>query len=143
MLLVEDEPLVREIAKSALSNQGYVVLEAEHGEEALRVAREHGAEIALVLTDVVMPKMGGRELVEQLREGPARHPRALHVRLRGVTIDEQDVIEPGTSFLAQAVRAGGDARQGARVLDARVRPRRRAGRRRRSRPQRPTRAPPR
>jgi signal transduction histidine kinase/ligand-binding sensor domain-containing protein/CheY-like chemotaxis protein len=99
VLLVEDEPLVRDIAKSALSDQGYQVLEAEHGEEALVVAREHGAEIQLVLTDVVMPKMGGRELVEQLRKV---RPGIRVLYMSGYTaasIDEQDVVEPGTSFL--------------------------------------------
>ena len=99
VLLVEDEPLVRDIAKSALSDQGYQVLEAEHGEEALVVAREHGAEIQLVLTDVVMPKMGGRELVEQLRKV---RPAIRVLYMSGYTaasIDEQDVVEPGTSFL--------------------------------------------
>jgi DNA-binding NtrC family response regulator len=99
VLLVEDEPLVREIAKSALSDQGYLVLEAEHGEVALRVAAAHDAEIALVLTDVVMPKMGGRELVEQLRKV---RPGIRVLYMSGYTaasIDEQDVVEPGTSFL--------------------------------------------
>ncbi len=99
VLLVEDEPLVRDIAKSALTDQGYLVLEAEHGEEALAVARAHPAEIALVLTDVVMPKMGGRELVGQLRQA---RPAIRVLYMSGYTaasIDEQDVVEPGTSFL--------------------------------------------
>jgi CheY-like chemotaxis protein len=99
VLLVEDEPLVRDIAKSALSDQGYFVLEAEHGEEAIRVARAHPADIALVLTDVVMPKMGGRELVEMLRKD---RPAIRVLYMSGYTaasIDEQDVVEPGTSFL--------------------------------------------
>jgi len=99
VLLVEDEPLVREIAKSALSDQGYQVLEAEHGEDALQVANEHDAEIQIVLTDVVMPKMGGRELVENLRRTRSGI-RVLY--MSGYTaagIDEQDVVEPGTAFL--------------------------------------------
>jgi signal transduction histidine kinase/ligand-binding sensor domain-containing protein/CheY-like chemotaxis protein len=99
VLLVEDEPLVRDIAKSALSDQGYQVLEAEHGEEALVIAREHHAEIAIVLTDVVMPKMGGRELVAQLRRD---RPSIRVLYMSGYTaagIDEQDVVEPGTAFL--------------------------------------------
>jgi signal transduction histidine kinase/ligand-binding sensor domain-containing protein/CheY-like chemotaxis protein len=99
VLLVEDEPLVRDIAKSALSDQGYQVLEAEHGEEAVAVAREHDAEIQIVLTDVVMPKMGGRELVENLRR---TRPGIRVLYMSGYTaagIDEQDVVEPGTAFL--------------------------------------------
>ena len=60
---------------------------------------QHGAEIQLVLTDVVMPKMGGRELVEQLRKV---RPAIRVLYMSGYTaasIDEQDVVEPGTSFL--------------------------------------------
>ena len=99
VLLVEDEPLVRDIAKIALTDQGYQVLEAEHGEDALEVAREHQAEIAIVLTDVVMPKMGGRELVANLRR---QRPGIRVLYMSGYTaagIDEQDVVEPGTAFL--------------------------------------------
>ena len=124
VLLVEDEPLVREIAESALSDQGYQVLEAEHGEEALRVASEHGDEIALVLTDVVMPKMGGRELVEQLRKVAPGDPRALHVRLRGRDDRRAGRHRAGHGVPAQAVRARRDAAQGARGARRRRAPRR-------------------
>ena len=129
VLLVEDEPLVRDIAKSALTDQGYLVLDAEHGEEALVVARAHDAEIALVLTDVVMPKMGGRELVEQLRKARPSDPRALHVGLHRGVDRRAGRRRAGHVVPAQAVRAGRDARQGAR--GARRRPRLRHPRRRR------------
>jgi signal transduction histidine kinase/ligand-binding sensor domain-containing protein/CheY-like chemotaxis protein len=122
VLLVEDEPLVREIAKSALSDQGYQVLEAEHGEEALVVAREHDAGIALVLTDVVMPKMGGRELVELLRrERPGI--RVLYMSgYAAATIDEQDVDEPGTSFLRKPFALAEMLGKVREVLDGRPAP---------------------
>ena len=99
VLLVEDEPLVRDIAKSALTDQGYEVLEAEHGETAVALARDYPGEIHVVLTDVVMPKMGGRELVENLRR---TRPAIRVLYMSGYTaagIDEQDVVEPGTAFL--------------------------------------------
>ena len=68
VLLVEDDPLVRDLAHRLLSQQGYTVLEANNGEEALRVAWEHaGEKIHLLLTDVVMPQMGGKELSEKLK----------------------------------------------------------------------------
>jgi PAS domain S-box-containing protein len=67
VLVVEDEPSVRAIAVRALGDAGYCVLEAENGIEALAVAASFGQPLDLVLTDLVMPRMGGRELVEQLR----------------------------------------------------------------------------
>jgi CheY-like chemotaxis protein len=72
ILVVEDEPAVRELVRDLLSQHGYRVLEAENGPRALEVWREHKARIALLLTDVVMPEsMNGRELAEQLcRERP-------------------------------------------------------------------------
>lgn len=117
VLLVEDEPLVREIARSALGDQGYKVLEAEHGEAALRVARQYNGQIALVLTDVVMPKMGGRELVEALKQDrPA--VRVLYMSgYAASTIDEQDVIEPGTSFLRKPFALAEMLRKVREVLD--------------------------
>jgi signal transduction histidine kinase len=68
VLIVEDEPAVRLLAQGVLKTLGYDVLVALHGLDALRVAREHqGPRIALVIADVVMPRMGGAELAEWLR----------------------------------------------------------------------------
>lgn len=68
VLLVEDEPLVRGLALRVLREQGYRVLEAANGGEAIRMAQMHaGEEIHLLLTDVVMPGMTGRELADSLR----------------------------------------------------------------------------
>ena len=60
VLVVEDDALVRGLATKVLSQQGYVVLEATEGADALRVAQAYEAEIHLLLTDVVMPHMGGQ-----------------------------------------------------------------------------------
>ena len=70
VLLAEDEPAVRGMITEVLRKQGYTVLEGANGHEALRVAREraHG-EIHLLLTDVVMPLLGGRGLAERLKVG--------------------------------------------------------------------------
>lgn len=72
VLLVEDEPLVREVISRMLSNQGYQVLEAINGEEAMKIAADftnsEGGIIHLLLTDVVMPLMGGKELAQKVIE---------------------------------------------------------------------------
>ena len=69
VLLVEDEPSVRRTASRILTDQGYSVLEASNGDEALSLSKRHAdGEIDLLLTDVVMPLMGGMELAERFKE---------------------------------------------------------------------------
>jgi PAS domain S-box-containing protein len=67
VLLVEDESLVRELAAVVLRDRGYQVLEASGGQDALRIARRHKGRIHLLLTDVVMPEMSGKELSERIK----------------------------------------------------------------------------
>src|SRR5207245_2762987 len=66
VLLVEDEDAVRVLAREVLRRQGYVVLEARHGLDAVRVAERHAEPIQLMVTDLVMPHMSGRDLAERL-----------------------------------------------------------------------------
>jgi PAS domain S-box-containing protein len=68
ILIAEDEPTVRQFLASLLSSQGYSVLTACDGQEALDMARDHEGRIDLLLSDVVMPKMNGIELAKQLRD---------------------------------------------------------------------------
>ena len=67
ILLVEDEPAVRQLFVMALSRAGYNVFEARNGEEAMKVFEQHSEAIDLVLTDVRMPCMNGAVLAKQLR----------------------------------------------------------------------------
>jgi len=67
ILLVEDEPAVRQLFAQALSRAGYRVLEARNGQEAIKVFDRHGDAVDLLLTDMRMPYMGGAELAQQLR----------------------------------------------------------------------------
>ncbi len=69
LLVVEDDEAVRQLVVRILKQQGYQVLEAGDGEEALRVLDAQQAAIRLVLTDMVMPRMGGRELTGRIRAG--------------------------------------------------------------------------
>ena len=68
ILLVEDADAVRNVVRRALTRLGYRVLEASNGPQAIGVALEHANEIDLLLTDFVMPQMGGRELIDRLLE---------------------------------------------------------------------------
>ncbi len=68
ILLVEDEPAVRQLFATALTRAGYRVYEARNGQEALKVFEKAGDGVDLVLTDMRMPYMGGAELTKHLRE---------------------------------------------------------------------------
>jgi CheY-like chemotaxis protein len=99
LLLVEDEAAVRASARRLLERHGYTVIEARHGADALRIVEAGDRPIDLVLTDLVMPEMGGRELVERLR---ARHPSLKVLYMSGyseraVTVD--GVMPAGTGFV--------------------------------------------
>jgi two-component system cell cycle sensor histidine kinase/response regulator CckA len=67
ILLVEDEPAVRQLFAQALKRAGYSVYEARNGQEAMKLFDAHGDEIDMLLTDVRMPYMGGAELAHHLR----------------------------------------------------------------------------
>jgi len=67
ILLVEDEPAVRQLFAQALSRAGYAVFEARNGQEAMKLFDQHGETIDLLLTDMRMPYMGGAELAHHLR----------------------------------------------------------------------------
>ncbi len=118
VLLVEDEPEVRGLARDILHQQGYTVLEAADGDEALRIGREHGGPIHLLVTDVVMPQMGGRELADHLRAG-RQETKVLYVS--GYTDDailHQGVSETGMAFLPKPFTASALAHKVREVLDA-------------------------
>ncbi len=92
ILLVEDEKPVREITRKILTMRGYAVLEAGHGEEALQISARHTDPIHLLVTDVVMPRMGGRELASRVG---ALHPETKVLYMSGYTDD--DVVRHGIS----------------------------------------------
>jgi nitrogen-specific signal transduction histidine kinase/ActR/RegA family two-component response regulator len=100
ILLVEDEDMVRTLARTILEKSGYNVLEAANGLEALRLVQEHTPEpIHLMVTDVVMPGMNGRKLAEHLTP---LHPEMKILYMSGYTdtvIVHHSVLDPGANFL--------------------------------------------
>jgi PAS domain S-box-containing protein len=99
ILLVEDEAPVRAIARRILARHGYTVFEACDGLDALRVAHEHAGEIDLVVTDMIMPELGGRAFAEQLS---ALYPAIPVLFVSGYTDDEilrRGPLPPRTAFL--------------------------------------------
>ena len=99
ILLVEDEPVVRELAQMVLSDRGYKVIEALTPEEAERLAGNSGTEIHLLLTDVVMPGFSGHELAKRLT---GRYPNLRVLYMSGYThnvIAQDGTLEEGISFL--------------------------------------------
>jgi len=99
VLLVEDEAPVRQLVRDTLAAKGYQVVEAENGEAGLAAAAKHNGNIDLVITDVVMPGLGGRELVKQLVQ---TRPQTKVLYLSGYTEDailSDGAFEKGTAFL--------------------------------------------
>jgi two-component system cell cycle sensor histidine kinase/response regulator CckA len=99
ILVVEDDDSVRTLIRSVLKRAGYEVLEARNGGEALVLCESHVSAIDLVLTDVVMPQMSGRELANRLT---ATRPEIRLLFMSGYTdaaIVEQGTIDPRTPFL--------------------------------------------
>jgi PAS domain S-box-containing protein len=118
ILLVEDEESVRNLTAHVLREQGYTVLEAANGSEAMNVAGDHAAEkIHLLLTDVVMPQMGGRELAKRLK---VIRPTTKILFTSGYpdsTIIYQGLLDPDVDFIAKPISPSTLARKVREVLD--------------------------
>jgi two-component system cell cycle sensor histidine kinase/response regulator CckA len=105
ILLVEDEAGVRAVLRRILVRQGYTVIEAANGREALDLVASHAGDIDLVVTDVVMPEMSGRVFAEELE---ARHPGQRVVFMSGYTDDEilrRGLLTPGRMLLEKPFTA--------------------------------------
>ncbi|HEY7585201.1 MAG TPA: response regulator, partial [Candidatus Deferrimicrobiaceae bacterium] len=104
LLVAEDDGLVRDLLRTILSGAGYTVLEARDGVEGWEIARRHKGQIQMLVTDVVMPRMGGRELANLF----ANHRTGAKVLfLSGYTDDaivRHGVLEAGVEFLQKPFR---------------------------------------
>lgn len=118
ILLVEDEEKMRAVASHILKNAGYQVIEAREPEEALLVCEQHPANIDLLLTDVIMPTMNGRQLADHVG---AIRPGIRVIFMSGYTgmaIVDQGVLEAGAHFLQKPITPEPLTRKVRQVLDA-------------------------
>ena len=121
ILLVEDEDGVRRLARRVLESQGYTVIEAINGDDALRLAADYGGVIDLMLSDVVMPGMNGRLVAERL---VAARPETEVLFMSGYTDDEilrRGLLERGQRMLQKPFTATALAHEVRSVLDAKRR----------------------
>ena len=118
ILLVEDEPQLRDLTRTVLAERGYSVVEALNADEAERLAEKYGAKIHLLLTDVIMPGISGRELAKRLS---ARHPAMRVLYMSGYTynvIAQGGTLERGVAFLQKPFTPSALIEKVREVLDA-------------------------
>ncbi|HKU40749.1 MAG TPA: ATP-binding protein [Polyangiales bacterium] len=117
VLLVEDDAQLRALARTVLARHGYRVLDAPHPEAALELSQAHAAQIALLVTDVVMPQMSGRDLAERVL---AHRPKIKVLYMSGYTdhaIVHNGILDPGVSFIQKPITPEAFARKVRQVLD--------------------------
>ena len=117
VMLVEDEEAVRSLASEILRSCGYTVIEAANGIDALAKFEDSGAKVELLITDIVMPEMGGRELSEQIKSD---RPDIKVLFTSGYTDDailRHGIIDEGTNFLQKPFTPNVLAQKVREVLD--------------------------
>ena len=118
VLLVEDDSAVRELIRNVLRMSGYTVLEANHSQEAFFLAGQHNGPINLMISDVVMPVMSGRELAERLKSS---RPDMKVLYISGYTDDaivRHGVLEAGVVFLQKPFSPAALLQKVREVLDS-------------------------
>ncbi|HEV8581462.1 MAG TPA: response regulator, partial [Thermoanaerobaculia bacterium] len=122
VLLVEDETAVRTLSRLVLQSRGYTVLEARDGQEGVWVAQQHQGPIQLLVTDLVMPRMGGRQLADLLQQ---TRPSVRVLFTSGYTDESllrQGGLEAGVAFLQKPFNSINLVRKVREVLDAEAPP---------------------
>jgi PAS domain S-box-containing protein len=118
VLVAEDEDALRRLIERILSGKGYRVLSAPNGLEALRLSESHAGPVHLLLTDVVMPKMGGRELAEALEKARPGLRLAFMSGYTDDTVLRHGILESKAEFLQKPFTPAGLLETVRRVLDA-------------------------
>jgi PAS domain S-box-containing protein len=117
ILIVEDEDLVRALASRSLRERGYRVVEARQGVDALRQLEEAPSGVDLVITDVVMPEMGGRELARRLAALRPSLPVLFISGYTGEDVIQRGLLDPGAPFQQKPFTPDGLARKVREMLD--------------------------
>jgi signal transduction histidine kinase/CheY-like chemotaxis protein/CHASE3 domain sensor protein len=118
ILLVEDDLEVRQVAMRILKQNGYRVLEAGNGADALRICEDEGDDVDLIVTDIVMPEMGGSELAKKVRE---LKPEARILFTSGYTEDavvRQSLLHAGEAFIEKPFTPGSLTKKTREILDS-------------------------
>jgi PAS domain S-box-containing protein len=118
ILVVEDEAMVRGLAVRCLTEQGYRVVEARTSGEALAYVEEHPAGVDLVVSDVVMPVMGGRELSQRIIRVAPRLPVLFMSGYTGEDVVQRGLLDPGAPFEQKPFSPESLARKVREMLDA-------------------------
>ncbi len=116
VLLAEDEEAFLELLETILTNLGYQVLSAETPSSVIRIAKEHQGEIHLLITDVIMPEMNGKDLAKEVK---TLRPRIKILYMSGYTADviaHQGILEEGVNFIQKPFTMKGLAKKVASLL---------------------------
>jgi DNA-binding NtrC family response regulator len=116
ILIVEDDPMMMEMSSMLLQQLGYAVISAETPMQALRIAEEGSSDIQLLITDIIMPEMNGRELADRIK---AIRPKIECLFMSGYTanvIAHQGVLDKGVNFIQKPFSMKGIAAKVREVL---------------------------
>jgi two-component system, cell cycle sensor histidine kinase and response regulator CckA len=119
ILVIEDEDIVRNLACRGLKDHGYAVIEARNGVEALGYMKQHPGSVDLVITDVVMPEMGGRELARNLVKSEPDLPVLFMSGYTGDDVVHRGLLDPGAPFQQKPFTPNGLATKVRAMLDQR------------------------
>jgi two-component system cell cycle sensor histidine kinase/response regulator CckA len=102
ILVVDDEPIIRDLMSAALGRAGYQIMVASNGQEALNLFQEHAAEIQLLISDVIMPSMDGISLANSCRQ---QNPQLPVLFMSGFinSADEADMAESSQFFIHKPI----------------------------------------
>jgi two-component system cell cycle sensor histidine kinase/response regulator CckA len=122
VLLAEDEPMVRGIMARTLRDSGYAVLEAASGKEALDVIAAEEGRISLLIADLVMPEMGGREMAARVAQQWPKIPVLFTSGYTGLDVVRRGLLEEGREFVQKPLAPEELARKVRELVDAQRQP---------------------